>query len=235
MPRDTCAETDYPVVRNVLAGDVTPRSAARVQFVKKNIKKEDRERTINSAESKTKVYTRTYGHLVPGTSRDTSYWCKYELHSVARHSTAGHGTARRCAAALSLSWECICSHRPRIPEQLTFDVNVTGWFKQKKQMYSPAIVHAVFSIQIVKFCTSSMYVSLRRPHLPVVFFFFFLSDFSLVMIFWKRWPTLDQDVSAKKKKNPPPTVRPRNGHVEHVCQKSGSISQKQRGHLDLCA
>ena len=30
-------------------------------------------------------------------------------------------------------------------------------------------------------------------------------------------------------------VRPRDGHVEHVCKKSGSISQKRHGHLAFCA
>ena len=34
----------------------------------------------------------------------------------------------------------------------------------------------------------------------------------------------DQTYSAKRRKNPPPEVRFRDGHVEHVCKKSGSIS-----------
>ena len=36
--------------------------------------------------------------------------------------------------------------------------------------------------------------------------------------------TYDQIYSAKIKKNPPDEVRSRDGHVEHVCKISGSIS-----------
>ena len=47
----------------------------------------------------------------------------------------------------------------------------------------------------------------------------FLHDFSSVDIIWEIWTPLDQIHSGQKTE-----VRPRDGHVEHVCKISGSIS-----------
>ena len=83
----------------------------------------------------------------------------------------------------------------------------------------------------------ALYVPFRRPHLSGGgLFLVFLSDFLPVKIFWKMWPTLDQTFSAKikLKLSPPRKIRPRDGRVEHVCKISGTISQKRRGHLDVC-
>ena len=49
-------------------------------------------------------------------------------------------------------------------------------------------------------------------------------------------PYVDQTYSAKKKrKKPPPEVRPRDGHIEHVCkvQNWGYIFLKWRGHSEF--
>ena len=77
-------------------------------------------------------------------------------------------------------------------------------------IYSPANVHAVFSIHTVQFCTRLFSVSLRRPHSLVVFCFF-SSDFWSVKIFWRMWPTLEQQFSSKKRKKK--EVRARGGHA----------------------
>ena len=66
--------------------------------------------------------------------------------------------------------------------------------------------------------------------------FFFPPDFSSIKIFREKWTTLAQLFSAKKETKKIYThVRPRDGHVEHVCKIAGSISHKRRGHLDFCA
>ena len=46
---------------------------------------------------------------------------------------------------------------------------------------------------------------------------------------------IDLNFSAKKRRRNSPEVRPRDGHVEHVCTASGSIPRKRRGHLEFCA
>ena len=85
----------------VPAGDVTFQLEARVKFVKKKKRGENREGGQSMKKAKRLVHTRI---PVPGTSHGTWY-CVFEIkHSAARHSTAPkgtarqHGTARRCAA-----------------------------------------------------------------------------------------------------------------------------------------
>ena len=45
----------------------------------------------------------------------------------------------------------------------------------------------------------------------------------------------DQIYLAKIKQENTPRLRSRDGHVEHFCKTSGSISQKLRGYLEFCA
>ena len=42
-------------------------------------------------------------------------------------------------------------------------------------------------------------------------------------------------IRRKKEKNPRPEVRSRDGHIQHVCKKTGSICKKRCGHLHFCA
>ena len=66
--------------------------------------------------------------------------------------------------------------------------------------------------------------------------FLFWPDLSSVKIFEKMWTTLAQFISCERVEEQKITrVRPREGHVAHVCKISASISQKRRGHLDFCA
>ena len=74
----------------------------------------------------------------------------------------------------------------------------------------------------------------RFKDLTCQFFFLFLgSEFSPVKIFWKIWITLNQTFLPENRKHP--KVKPRDGHVEYVCNISGSKSQKRHGQLDFCA
>ena len=84
-----------------------------------------------------------------------------------------------------------------------------------------------FPIQIVEFCAVA-------KTSPVVFFFYLI--LRQLTFLGKCGPSYDQLFSAKEKRRPPPPeVRPRDGHVEHVCKTSGFISQKRRGHFDFWA
>ena len=68
---------------------------------------------------------------------------------------------------------------------------------------------------------------------------FFLSDFSSVKFIFENVaqlrPNLFGEKKEEKKNNKKTEARPRDGHLEHVCKISASISQKRRGHLTFCA
>ena len=72
--------------------------------------------------------------------------------------------------------------------------------RKKKQIFSAANVHAGFSIQIVKLCTSLLCDIAKTS--PVVFFFvFLLSDFSSVKIFVETVAHLRPNFFGERKKS----------------------------------
>ena len=75
-----------------------------------------------------------------------------------------------------------------------------------------ANVHAVFSIRTVKIC--ACLCAIAKTSLTCLFCFF-LDDFSTKFL-ENVAHLLDQKISAKKKRKT--EVRPRDGHVEHVCK-----------------
>ena len=109
--------------------------------------------------------------------------------------------------------------------------------KKYIHIYSSANVHAVFSFDSgIKIFVHVFYVPLQRPHLPeFLFLLFFGLIFCQSRFFLENVAHLKQNLfqRIKKKEKKVPDVRPRDGHVEHLCKISGSISQTRRGHLNF--
>ena len=86
-----------------------------------------------------------------------------------------------------------------------------------------------------RFMSKAMHASNNRVRtwmvkqtLPDVIFFFIQSRF------WENVDHLSPIIFGEKgKRKEPSWVRPRYGHVNHVCKISGLISQKRRGHFDF--
>ena len=89
-----------------------------------------------------------------------------------------------------------------------------------------------FSIQTRVILPHVFYVPLRRPH--PMFFFLLVPDFSSVEIFSGNVDHLGPIFFGKKKRKPPPGVRPRDGHVEHGRKVSGPLSKTARTFGLLC-
>ena len=74
----------------------------------------------------------------------------------------------------------------------------------------------------------------------MVFFVFVFFCFRQIFGFWyllgylglSRDPIFPAKQNKNKKKH---SQKARQGHIKHVCKKSGSISQKRRGRLHFCA
>ena len=64
--------------------------------------------------------------------------------------------------------------------------------------------------------------------------FFFGQIFGVLYSFWDICVLRDPTFPAKKKEKKDP-YRVREGHITLVCNFSGFISQKRRGHLEVCA
>ena len=102
-----------------------------------------------------------------------------------------------------------------------------GWFKLNDGKAFPGqSPHRFFESDRETFAYV-FYEPLRRPDLTG-FSCFSWRDFSSVKIIWKMWTSLDQlkTFGGKKKQENPPEVRPRNGHIQHVCKISESYLLK---------
>ena len=74
----------------------------------------------------------------------------------------------------------------------------------------------------MKFCTRFLYAITNTS--PACVYYFCLSDFSSVKVFFGNVAHLRPNCFSEKKKNGTlPGVRPRDGHVEHVSKISRSI------------
>ena len=101
----------------------------------------------------------------------------------------------------------------------------TGWFKLMAEIYSysPANIHAIYSVQTVKLCTRLLCAVAETS--PVVIFlvlFCFLPDFLSVHIFGKSRPPETKNFRREKKHthnqtSKQPDVRPRDGNLKLVC------------------
>ena len=104
----------------------------------------------------------------------------------------------------------------------------------------PRRVHAVFfDSDPVKFCARLLCAIAKTSPVAFLFCFCFL-DFSTVVSLGEMWSTLEPSFSAKKAgdyppPSSPPEVRPRDGHLEHVCKISWATSQKRPGYFYFCA
>ena len=74
------------------------------------------------------------------------------------------------------------------------------------------------------------------PSLLRMFFFFFFRQIFGFWYLWDIWVLRDPTFPAKMKQNKTKhSWKAQQGHITHVRNFSGSIPQKRRGHVDLCA